>query len=337
MRTWTPDKIGSQDGKLAIVTGGTDGIGFETAFELARRGADVVIAGNRDEKGAEALERIHETVPECSVRFAQINTADLDSVAAFAESFLKNGRAIDILVNNAGVAGISDRKTSPQNFEWMFAANYLGHFALTARLFPLLQLGSGSRIVNVSSLAHINAKIQFDDLQFTNAYESSKAYGQSKLAMLLFSFELDRRIREANIRMKSIPVHPGGSKTNIFRHGRELSQNQTKSVVTALQSAMIAVLGQSASQGALPLLFAATAQEAESGVYYGPDGFLEIRGNPRRAKVAGHARDLKIAERLWKVSEELCGLTIDLPAAGRFTSESASRGASVSPGLLHGT
>ena len=329
MAKWTERNIPSQSGKIAVVTGGSDGIGFHTALELARKNANVIIAADREEKGQQAVARIRAEVPMAQVEYLHLDSADLISVQAFADRLFASVPQIDILINNAGVAGVEERKTSPQGFEWHFAANYLGHFALTARLFPLLFKSPGARIVNVASLAHVKAHIHFMDLQLECDYSSKDAYGQSKLAMLLFARELDRRLRQNSSKIEAFPVHPGGSKTNIFNHGRELDGRSAHSPWDILTHLTISLLGQSAEQGALPLLYAATEPQVISGVYYGPDGFKELRGYPAPAQVRGEGNDLKIAERLWRVSESLTGLRFDLAVVPQV-----SHAPEYEPGLL---
>jgi NAD(P)-dependent dehydrogenase (short-subunit alcohol dehydrogenase family) len=319
MAKWTEKNIPSQNGKIAVVTGGSDGVGFRTALELARKGARVIIASDREGKGHKAVTQIHDQIPQAQVEFRHLDTADLDSVQKFAEDLLSSIPKVDILINNAGVAGVEKRKTSPQGFEWHLAANYLGHFSLTARLFPAILKSQNARIVNVSSIAHVKAKIHFDDLQLEHDYSAQQAYGQSKLAMLLFARELDQRLRSRNARVEVFPVHPGGSKTNLFNHGRELSAEPIRSLWDIFTPLAISIFGQSAPQGALPLLYAATEPKAQRGIYYGPDGFREIRGFPAPASVRGEGSHLEIGERLWRVSESLTGVQFELAPVQKET------------------
>jgi NAD(P)-dependent dehydrogenase (short-subunit alcohol dehydrogenase family) len=312
MKKWTTKNIPSQQGKVALVTGGTGGIGFESARALARAGAHVIIAADRAIKGAKSVIELQDENPGVPIEFELLDTADLNSVEDFVHRFRQRHKRLDILVNNAGVAGLKDRQLSPQAYERTFATNFLGHFALTGQLLPLLLKSPDPRVVSQSSLAHVDAKIDFDDLDGKRNYDSQKAYGQSKLAMLLFAKELDARARKEGSKLKSIAVHPGGSRTKVFVRGVELSG--AVSIKDLLLNIFIGTIGQSAASGALPTLYAATDPGAEGGAYYGPQGLREIRGYPGPAKVAASGRDVGVGARLWTVAEERTGVRFSFRA-----------------------
>jgi NAD(P)-dependent dehydrogenase (short-subunit alcohol dehydrogenase family) len=301
---WGVQDIPRQTGKFAIVTGATGGLGYETALGLAQAGAEVILAGRNDAKGADAIRRILAEFPAAKVRFEKVDLASLASVAEFAARLLATGRGIDILVNNAGVMAPPKRKTTEDGFELQFGTNHLSHFALTGRLLPLLLRGRGTRVVTVSSLMHrIGADIHFDDLQWVRSYKPNPAYAQSKLANLLFALELQRRSDAAEWGLMSNAAHPGGSSTDLIANGLG-----AQSLAGKISTRVVRVLGQSAAQGALPTLFAATSPEAKPAGYYGPDGFFEMKGAVAPAFVSSQAKDAAIARRLWEVSEQLTGV-----------------------------
>lgn len=300
---WTLAEMPAQDGRTAIVTGATSGIGYEAARALARAGAQVVLAGRDAAKSEHAMASIRRSCPSAQVEFRALDTASLASVRAFAARWQAEARPIDLLLLNAGIASVPRREESPDGFERQLATNYLGHFALTGLLLDRIVPSAASRIVAVASLAHRAARIHFDDLQLRRSYTGQRAYGQSKLAMLMFGLELDRRLRAADSPIRSIPAHPGMAVTDIFRRG-----DRAGPVQRFAGHAIFTALGQSALDGALPLLFAATAPDAEGGLYYGPDRLWETRGHPAPARVAPHARARGEAERLWQATETLTGV-----------------------------
>lgn len=293
----------SQTGRLAIVTGATSGIGYEAALALAGAGAEVILAARDAAKAERAMASIRRQHPDATLTAQPLDTARLASVRAFGERWRSGGRPIDILLLNAGIATVPRREETVDGFERQLGTNYLGHFALTGLLLPFVARGPASRIVAVASLAHRSGRIRFDDLQARHSYGPQRAYRQSKLAMLMFGLELDRRLRAANSPIRSIPVHPGAARTDVFRRG-----DRAGPVQRLAGHAIFSVIGQSAAQGALPLLYASTAPDAEGGTYYGPDGLWELRGHPTRAAIAAQARDRAAAERLWSVSEALTGI-----------------------------
>ena len=299
----TQAEIPSQLGKTAVVTGSTGGLGYETVLALARAGADIILAGRDDRKGQSALEKISREVIGARIRYEHLDLASLASIADFAQR-MQVRQSLDLLINNAGVMALPRRQTTADGFEMQFGTNYLGHFALTARLMPLLRRSSGPRVVSVSSLAHRTGSIDFGDLQGTRLYSPWKAYGQSKLACLMFALELQRRSDAAGWNLTSDAAHPGFSRTNLFASG----PGGLLSVATDFAAPFF---GHSAADGARPILFAATSPQAKPGAYYGPGGFGELRGAPAPALITPRARDAATAARLWDVSEKLTGTSFE--------------------------
>lgn len=301
MDRWTTSDIPAQNGRSVVVTG-TGGLGFQDALALARAGADVTIAGRNPAKGAAAVEQIRAAVPNARVQFEKVDLGRLESVAACAER-LRNSRAkLDVLINNAAVMTPPQRQTTADGFELQFGTNYLGHFALTAQLLPLLQQGDAPRVINLSSIAARQGSIDFDDLQAERNYQPMPAYAQSKLASLLFAFELQRRSTAAGWGITSIAAHPGISRTDL------LTNAPGRQSMSGLARRWLWFLFQPAAQGALPTLYAATSPQAAPGAYYGPNMFNETRGHPTLANVPPQARDAAVAARLWDVSEQLTGV-----------------------------
>jgi NAD(P)-dependent dehydrogenase (short-subunit alcohol dehydrogenase family) len=303
MNPWSVADIPSQNSKLAVVTGATGGLGYETALALVRAGAEVLVTGRNAEKGRVAVEQIKRIVPSARVRFAMLDLSSLASIRAFAENTLANGRPVDLLINNAGVMDLPTRRLTEDGFELQFGTNHLSHFALTALLLPLLRKAQSPRVVNVSSLAHRGGKIDFANLQAERKYNSWAAYQQSKLANLLFTFELQRRSDAYGWGLMTNAAHPGFARTELIANGPGTG---------GLKGAGMKVLGSfmshSAAAGALPTLFAATAPEAAANGYYGPNGFYELKGPVAPAKVLPQAKDNAVARKLWEVSEQLTGV-----------------------------
>jgi NAD(P)-dependent dehydrogenase (short-subunit alcohol dehydrogenase family) len=308
MAPWTVAQIPSQTGRSAVVTG-TGGLGFETALALARAGAEVVLAGRSPSKGEASVARIRAEVPQANIRFAELDLGSLTSVAAFAGQMAAEHGSLDLLVNNAGVMMPPRRRTTEDGFELQFGTNYLGHFALTAELLPLLTAARAPRVVEVSSIAHRRAAIRFDDLQWERGYRPWPSYGQSKLAMLLFALELQRRSDAAGWGLMSLAAHPGIARTELIANGPGL--NGVPKLVYGLVQPFIS---QSAAAGARPILFAATAPQAVAGGYYGPSGFRELKGQVGPARIMPQASDTEAAARLWELSETLTGVTFDAAA-----------------------
>ncbi len=303
MNPWSVEDIPSQSGKLAVITGATGGLGYETALALARAGADVLVTGRNAEKGRIAIDQIKCAEPSAKVRFAMLDLASLASVRALAEIMVENGRPVDLLINNAGVMDLPTRRLTEDGFELQFGTNHLSHFALTALLLPLLRKAQAPRVVNVSSLAHRGGKIDFTNLQAERKYNSWAAYQQSKLANLLFTFELQRRSDAYGWGLMTNAAHPGFARTELIPNGPGTG---------GLKGIGMKVLGffmsHSAAAGALPTLFAATAPEAAPNGYYGPNGFYELKGPVAPAKVLPQAKDKAVARKLWEVSEQLTGV-----------------------------
>jgi NAD(P)-dependent dehydrogenase (short-subunit alcohol dehydrogenase family) len=293
---WTTADIPDQSGRTAIVTGANSGLGLVTALELARAGARVVLACRNTAKGDDAAAHIRREVAGADVKVSELDLGSLDSVAAFADGYEGD---LHLLINNAGVMAPPRRETA-DGFELQFGTNHLGHFALTARLLDRMQDREDARVVTLSSGAHRIGKITFDNLQRERRYNRWTAYGQSKLANLMFALELDRRLRASGSAVKSLAAHPGYSATNLQSAAAPVFDRLFMKVTNA-------VMAQSAEMGALPTLYAATEPDVEGGTFVGPDGIAEQRGHPEPVTPSGAARDEDVARRLWEVSEELTG------------------------------
>ncbi len=302
---WTADQIPDQRGRVAVVTGANSGIGLVTARELARAGARVVLACRNAEKGAAAAREIAAAAPASEVEVAPLDLASLASVRLFADWFPAEREGLDLLVNNAGVMA-PPRRLTADGFELQFGTNHLGHFALTGLLLDRMHGHDGARVVTVSSGAHRMGRIAFDDLQGERRYARWRAYGQSKLANLLFAFELDRRLRAAGSAIRSVAAHPGYAATNLQFAGPPKLDRMFMTVTNRL-------LAQSAEMGALPILYAATYPGLNGGMYIGPGGFFEQRGHPKPVGTSPAARDEQAAGKLWAVSEELTGVRFQIP------------------------
>ena len=298
MKKWTTDEISNQKGRVAIVTGSSSGIGLEAARVLAAKEATVIIAVRDLEKGNRAAEKILAANKTADVKVMALDLADLASVRQFADAFRQNNARLDLLINNAGVMVPPYSKTA-DGFELQFGTNHLGHFALTGRLFGLLLATEGSRVVNVSSGAHKIGNLNFDDLAWEQRrYMAWKAYGDSKIANLYFTFELDRRLKENRFGTIAAAAHPGWTATELQRN-------------VGWVEFLNGIFGQNVSMGALPTLRAATDPNLQGGEYFGPDGFMEMGGHPVEVKPNELARDREIAKRLWEASEKLTGLKFD--------------------------
>ncbi|MFP5229127.1 MAG: oxidoreductase [Acidobacteriota bacterium] len=317
-RDWIPARIPPQKGKLAWITGANSGIGYHTALELARAGCAVVLACRDLGKAEAARARILTDVPRAELEVELLDLASLDSVRAAANRFLRTGRRLDLLINNAGVMALPARRVTKDGFELQLGTNHFGHFALTGLLLPSLlkeqstQQAPGAaraRVVTVSSIAHRGAKLEFANLQWESGYKPWPAYRRTKLANLLFGFELQRRLERAKAPAISIVAHPGVSNTNLFAAG----PGQGGGLPAKLIPLLLPLFAQSDAQGAWPTLYAATSPEADGGHFYGPDGFREMRGYPVGVRAETQAYDEAMAERLWAVSEKLTGVQYPLP------------------------
>jgi NAD(P)-dependent dehydrogenase (short-subunit alcohol dehydrogenase family) len=302
MKPWTFDNIADQTGRVAIVTGANSGIGLETARMLVRKGAAVVLACRNPEKGMSALQQILDTKPAGTATLEALDLSDLDSVTTFAERFSATHRRLDLLINNAGVM-VPPLSRTKQNHELQFGTNHLGHFALTARLLPLLQKTPGARVVVVSSTGQNIGKIDFDDLDWEKRpYNPWRAYGQSKLANMMFVLELQRRLTAAGSKIRVTAAHPGWTATDLGR---------TSFLVGRLINPLLAMKPE---KGALPTLRAAVDPDAAGGSYWGPSGFRGMNGYPALAKISDRAKDETVAARLFDESELLTGVSFALPA-----------------------
>lgn len=309
MGRWTTARIPSQRGQLAFVTGASSGVGFQAALELARAGATVILGCRNRLKAESAHGRIAAAVPKAQLEIADLDLASLASVRQAAERFLASGRPLDLLINNAGVMALPQRRVTPDGFELQLGTNHFGHFALTGLLLPTLLAAPAARIVTVSSIAHRGATLDFNNLNWEQGYQPWPAYRRTKLANLLFAFELERRLERAAAHAVSIPVHPGVANTNLFAAG----PGQGGGLVAKIIPLFIALTAQSEAQGALPTLFAATSPDAQPGHFYGPGGWRQMRGYPVEVRAEPQACDAALAERLWRVSEQATGVRFPLP------------------------
>ena len=310
MTEWTTADIPPLSSKTAVITGATGGLGYETTLALAGAGAMVVLTGRNEAKGRDALQAIRGKFPSARIAYENLDLANLASVAEFAARFVAAYTSLDLLINNAGVMALPNRQTTVDGFEMQFGTNYLGHYALTAHLLPRLRRGHQPRVVNLSSLAHRSGAINFDDLQSTRSYVPWKAYGQSKLAMLMFALELQRRSDAAGWGVMSNAAHPGYARTDLIANGPGAS-----GLLWQLNKSLQPFISHSAAEGALPTLLAATSPQAEPGGYYGPNWFYELKGPPVPAKIMPQAKDAAVAARLWDVSAALTGVSFDQFAA----------------------
>lgn len=301
---WNANSIPDQGGKLVVITGANSGIGFEAAKALAGKNARVVLAVRSEERGRAAAERIRAAHPAAELEVRALDLADLASVRRFAEGFLADNPALPVLINNAGVMAIPYRRTA-DGFEMQFGTNHLGHFALTGLLLPALLAAPGARVVTVSSEAHKLGKIDFANLDGSRNYQRWTAYGQAKLANLLFAYELQRRLAAAGAGPISLACHPGFADTELQAAGPRMDGMPFGA---ELAKAFNKIFAQSAEMGALPTLYAATAPDAYGGDYIGPDSFGGWRGYPTRGRSNALSYDAEVARRLWEVSEELTGV-----------------------------
>ena len=300
---WTAESIPDQAGRVAIVTGANSGIGYETARALAKKGATVIMACRNQGKGEAAAQQIRGEKPKGAVEMMRLDLGDLDSVRAFADEFKGHYDRLDLLINNAGIMHPPFGKTK-QDFETQFGVNHLGHFALTGLLLDLIRSTPHARIVTVSSAAHRFGRIDFDNLNAEKGYRSNAAYGQSKLANLLFTYELQRKLQAAGSDTIAVAAHPGWTATNL---------QQNSGVVRFFNR----FFAQTPYMGALPTLRAATAPDVQGGEYYGPGKRMEMVGYPVKVGSNGRSHDTAVAAELWAVSEEMTGVQYDLDSAGR--------------------
>jgi len=291
---WTAENIPDLTGKIAIVTGANSGIGYETARALARKEATVILACRNKDKGETAVRQIAQEYPEAKAELMQLDLSDLASVRRFADEFASHYVRLDILINNAGIMRTPYGKTV-DGFELQFGTNHLGHFALTGLLLDLIVRTPQARVITVSSGGHRFGEIDFDNLNAEKNYDAGEAYAQSKLANLLFTYELQRRFEGAGVEPIAAAAHPGWTVTNLQVHWRMLR-------------ILNPFIGQKPKMGALPTLYAATSPDVRGSDYYAPDGWLELRGYPTKVKSSDSSYDTVAASRLWTVSEDLTGV-----------------------------
>ncbi|WP_432572709.1 SDR family NAD(P)-dependent oxidoreductase [Kineococcus sp. SYSU DK005] len=296
---WTAEQVPDQHGRVAVVTGANTGLGFETARALAARGATVVLAVRDVDKGARAAQRVADDVGG-DVAVQRLDLTSLGSVRDAAAALRAAHPRIDLLVNNAGVM-YTPKQTTRDGFELQFGTNHLGHFALTGLLLDLLLPVPGSRVVTVSSVGHrIRAAVHFEDLHWERSYSRAGAYGQSKLANLMFTYELQRRLAAHRASTVAVAAHPGVSNTELVRN--------SPAALRVVSDRVAPLITQSAAMGALPTLRAATDPAVLGGQYYGPGGRGEVRGYPRVVTSSPQSYDLAVQQRLWAVSEDLTGV-----------------------------
>lgn len=300
MKNWTTNDIPSQKGRCAIVTGGTEGLGFAIAEALVGAGCDVIVASRNAARGDTAVANIRARFPEAHIRFEMLDLGSLDDIGRFVRKMIAKQPELHVLINNAGVMTPPKRLTTSDGFEVQIGVNFLGHFALTSGLLPLLRAATDPRVVTMSSLANRGGDIHVDDLQAERKYRPMRAYAQSKLANLIFAFELQRRSETERWGISSLAAHPGLAKTDLYVSGPGMS-----GPMGLFGRLAGPILFQSAADGALPALFAATSPEAEGGAYYGPKGLKEIRGGVAPATIAPLTKDAELVTQLWKIAEDL--------------------------------
>lgn len=300
---WLTSEVSIHAGRFAVVTGSGSGLGYEIALALAKECIDVVVAEFDEGKGRAAAAMIRSLAPRALVRFEKLDLADLSSVSAFAGRMASAGRALDLLVNSASVMPLPQRSVTADGFEMQFGTNYLGHFALTLQLLPLLRMSKGPRVVQVSSLAYRYGEICFDNLQAQQSYKPWAAYCQSKLALVLLARQLQWQSDAHGWGLLSSAAHPGYTKTELIANSRG-----AKRLLSRLSWKLGNMISQSAADGALPALFAATSQKALPGGFYGPGGPFELTGPPAAAILSRQAQDEAKSHHLWHASEKLTGV-----------------------------
>jgi len=325
-KKWTQADVPTQTGKRVLVTGANSGIGLETARGLAARGAEVIMACRRAEvlaqlgerSAAAAMEEIRGTCTAAKLQYLELDLASQASIRAAAEDFHRRFDGLDILINNAGVMWLPQSKTE-DGFERQLGVNHFGHFALTGLLLPALLNTPGSRVVTVSSLAHLTAELDLEDLDYLRRpYKTTKVYSQTKLANLLFSRELGRRLEAAGVSTLSVAAHPGLASSNLF-----LSAFPNSKLLRTLFDKSVSLIGQNCVQGARSTLYAATGSDLKNGDYIGPRGFQELWGHPGHTPSTKVANDVQSAKRLWEISECRTGVEYSFR---RYTSACAVRG-----------
>ncbi|GLR72219.1 oxidoreductase [Agaribacter marinus] len=302
--TFKMEKVPSQFGRIAMVTGANSGLGYETALAMSQKGLKVVMACRNLDKAEEAKQKILVVEPKATLEILLLDLSKLASVRNAVKEFRNKHDRLDILINNAGIMYPPYKKTE-DNFESQMAVNCFGHFLLTSLLIDLVPNDPASRITWISSSAHKTGRLNLSDINFTKKYSKMSSYGQSKLVCLMYALELDKKLKKAGKKIKSNSAHPGGAHTNLGR-------NMPKWLLTLMKSTILPFITHPASNGALPILEASLAQDAEGGQYYGPQGFLEMSGVSGVATIAKHAKDMNKSEHLWRISEQLTGASYRL-------------------------
>lgn len=285
---------------IAIVTGANTGLGLETVKGLAQHGYRVIMACRNMTKATEARDSIINEIPDAQIECMELDLASFESVRTFAQQFGQKFDHLDLLINNAGVMATPETRTVDGN-ELQLQVNYLSHFLLTQLLFPFIKKGAQPRIVSLSSIAHKNGEIYVNDFNLTHGYKPWSAYGQSKLACLMFAYELQRQIDTAGLKILSVAAHPGLATTELFRYGSDITSKMIKATMSKYMS-------QSAADGAKPTLMAALDSTVQGGEYFGPDGFMEAKGNPSKVKSTKKSHDTALAQQLWELSEQTIGI-----------------------------
>ncbi len=298
MNQFKLSEMPSQKGKVSIVTGANVGLGYETALGLAKKDCTVVLACRNHDKAEEAKRKILKVVPEAVLEIILIDLKNLDSVHGFAEEFRVKYSRLDLLIMNAGIM-MPPYSTTKDGFESQMGVNYFAHFLLCNLLFPIIKKTDNARIVTLGSLAHRKGKIDFDNLNSEKKYSKWGAYSMSKLACIMFAYELQRRIDLAGVNAISVAAHPGLSNTNLAHH--------LPGFMEKLFAPLTSLIGQSAKEGAKPTLMAALDPDVKGGEYYGPTGFMEYKGEPGKVKSSDKSHEVRTAQRLWEVSEKLTG------------------------------
>lgn len=322
-KRWTPGRLDDLSGRTILITGANSGIGWEAARILARRGAHVVLTARSEAKATDAVDRLRAEQSDLELSTVILDLADLGSVSSAAAAIRERHARLDALVNNAGVMALPYRTTA-DGFEMQLGTNHLGHFALTAELLPLVE-AAGGRVVTVSSMAARRGAIDFDDLMGETSYRKWDAYSQTKLANLLFTLELERRLRAADAAAMAVACHPGWAATNLQAAGPRMEGSRSKELIMKLANSL---LSQSAERGSWPTAYAAAGDGVAGGGYYGPVGIAEFRGPVGAARFPARALDEETARRLWEVSNELTG------AEGRFGSPHSGSGTRLKDGAI---
>lgn len=296
MKAFDIDNIPSQKGKLAVVTGANIGLGYETALALAKKDIEVVLACRNLDKAKNAKAKIKREYPDAKLKCLELDLSDFTSVHTFVKQFHIHYKQLDLLINNAGIMMTPYRKTN-NGFESQLATNYLGHFLMTSLLMETLEKTKGSRTIMLSSIAHKKGKIHFDDLQLENKYNPREAYRQSKLACLMFAYELDERLKQHEYQTKALAAHPGVSLTNLINHFNPI----IKLVARVIAPLFLAPV----NQAVLPIIRAALDPEITGGEYFGPSGFREFKGSPVKVDSNSISKDPEARKKLWEISVEL--------------------------------